>query len=153
MRKNHHSHQVIIVTFINSISRDQTGGSRSLPPMERPNLGKSLSSPCLYAVESTNTRFPQNPNAQSMDIAVFTPHHSANRPFTAAHQGWLIHSAVRLQSSVSPKWPSPQRAREWLRPEAVRRWQNAVTRSRFCDLLRVFYVKLQKSHSTTTGAI
>jgi hypothetical protein len=75
--------------------------------MERPNLGKSLSSPCLYAVESTNTRFPQNPNAQSMDIAVFTPHHSANRPFTAPIKDGLFtlrcdYKALSLPSGLVP---------------------------------------------------
>jgi hypothetical protein len=41
--------------------------------MEGPNLGKSLLPPYLYAVESTNICFPQNPCPQSMDIYVFTP--------------------------------------------------------------------------------
>jgi hypothetical protein len=30
-------------------------------------------SPCIFAIESTYARFPQNPSPQSMDIVVFIP--------------------------------------------------------------------------------
>jgi hypothetical protein len=34
---------------------------RSLPPTEGPNLGEVVPYPCLFAIESTYARFPQNP--------------------------------------------------------------------------------------------
>jgi hypothetical protein len=58
-REHHHSHQGALVILI--INQDRIGRSRSLPPIEGMDMGKSLPHPFVFTVEFTNARFPPKP--------------------------------------------------------------------------------------------
>jgi hypothetical protein len=74
-------------------------------------MGKSVSSPCLFAVKSTYACFPQKPSPQFMDIVVFTPRHPGPAQFCYSVTGSELPISRSTASSL-PRSPMSSRLRQ-----------------------------------------